>query len=175
MMEGMAASSSIAPPTSLSSQGGAISTRKRAMTSPRGTASSMAMAVERRVPKMVERAPNLWVTGFHDSSMRKPNPNALREGSEFSTSTQMMARSTTPTRLAHRNVTPLKRASSPGVRWFFAFTAILANPDRPLGPDLFPARGHRALPGILDQQVEALGDGDIVELEGGLPALAEAP
>ncbi len=82
MMLGMAASSSMAPPTGRASQGGASSTRNRAISRLMGTAITRAMAVDTRVPKMLLRAPKSPVTGFQAWLVRNCQPSWWRASAD---------------------------------------------------------------------------------------------
>src|ERR1043166_8008587 len=90
MMLGMPASSSMAMPIGRRSHGGYSSVRKKAISSPTGTAISMAINEMSTVPYIGASAPNFSVTGFHASLMRKLNPNVLSASHEPSTSETMM-------------------------------------------------------------------------------------
>jgi len=80
MMLGMPASSSMAMPIGRRSTFGQSSVRKKATIRPTGTAISIAMKDVTKVPKIGASAPNRSVTGFQDSSNRKPKPNVLSAG-----------------------------------------------------------------------------------------------
>ena len=100
MMEGMAASSSIAVPTGPRSQGGASSVRKKAMPKATGTASRMARigadhGAEHRDEGAVLLAPS---TGFQAVLHRKPRPNSRKAGRPPTNSVTMMAPSSTSTK-----------------------------------------------------------------------------
>jgi len=122
-------------PTTRLTLGGANSTRKRAMARLRGTAMTMAMKVETRVPKMLLNAPNSWSTGFHSVEKKKPKPNCLIAGQEERIKSSPMATMTRGTSSEHRKVSQRKVRSPPGeVLTWRLLTTVSGAGGTSLGP-----------------------------------------
>ena len=82
MMLGMAASISIAVPTTRLTAGWTSSTSSRAITSASGTAMTMATNVERAVPASAARAPYLCSVGDQATVVMTLVPSPLMAGHE---------------------------------------------------------------------------------------------
>src|SRR5690554_1887510 len=111
MMEGMAASISMAVPSGRRSQTGDSSVRNMAMPNDTGTAMSSAMAEVSKVPTMGTRAPYTFWTGSQLLVQRKASPCAAMDSRLPYNRDAMMAPSRMNTRNANVRVKFLKMTS----------------------------------------------------------------
>ena len=95
MMEGTAASSSMAVPRGRRSHAGQFSVKNKAMPNASGTASSKAMPADSTVPTMAMAAPNSSLTMSHSTVQRNLRPNFCSVGQALTNSETMI-----PTRAA---------------------------------------------------------------------------
>ena len=111
MMLGMAASISMAVPTTRPTAGCTSSTSSSAMTSASGTAMTIATRVERTVPASAARAPYWPVLGDHATVVSTSVPRPLMAGHELQTSTPASPNMATATAMPQAVVSTLKMGS----------------------------------------------------------------
>src|SRR5574343_1598750 len=104
MMDGTAASRSMAVPSGRRSDTGQFSVRNRAMPNDSGTAIKRAMAALMTVPKMAIAAPNSSLTMSHSTRQMNSVPNLESAGQAVMNSEAMMPSKATSTSMENSQV-----------------------------------------------------------------------
>ena len=97
MMDGTAASNSMAVPNGRRSQTGQVSVRNSAIPKASGTAISIAMPALETVPTMAMSAPNSSLMMSHSARHKNSKPNFLNVGAALISNEPMMPSSATKT------------------------------------------------------------------------------
>src|SRR2546421_2415030 len=180
MIDGIAASSSIAVPSGRLSHAGESSVRKSAMPKPPGTAISIAIAEVTSVPTIGTSAPKLSCTGSQSACQRNDGPYFCRlaelpRTSETRIAARMLNTSSAKKRVSHSNAVSFqragpRRAGSILKGWPTAIPKDAISVNR-LARRILELR----FPRRLDQLHHRVGDRHVVELGGDLLSVSECP